>query len=166
MGLRPYREMPAREGIPVVGEFALQERAGVRCKSGHRRWPASSIAHQLPPAPMMLFAVGIERALDVAILPPHDANARNHRRAAVRRDQEHRLDRGRLNLPQSARFFEPFRYQRWGDRPFRQMRIERASADILRVDQFRIREILGLSLVQKCFGHPGMLSLSPKWQFK
>ena len=28
------------------------------------------------------------------------------------------------------RFFEPFKHLRWGDRPFRQMRIERARADI------------------------------------
>jgi hypothetical protein len=28
------------------------------------------------------------------------------------------------------RFFEPFKHLRWGDRPFRQMRVERARADI------------------------------------
>ena len=52
------------------------------------------------------------------------------------------------------RFFEPLKHLRWGDRPFRQMRVERARADIWRVDQFRSRKFLGLSLVRKCFGHP------------
>jgi hypothetical protein len=28
MRLQPYREMPAREGIPVIGEYALQQRTG------------------------------------------------------------------------------------------------------------------------------------------
>jgi hypothetical protein len=28
------------------------------------------------------------------------------------------------------RFFEPFKHLRWGDRPFRQMRVERTRADI------------------------------------
>src|SRR5258707_15450423 len=62
-------------------------------------------------------------------------------------------------------FFEPFKYLRCGDRPFRQMRIECAHADIWRVDQFRSREFLGLSLVRKRFGRPYALSLSP-WQIK
>jgi hypothetical protein len=62
-------------------------------------------------------------------------------------------------------FFEPFKYLRCGDRPFRQMRIECARADIWRVDQFRSCEFLGLSLVRKRFGRPYALSLSP-WQFK
>src|ERR1700682_1543319 len=62
-------------------------------------------------------------------------------------------------------FFEPFKYLRCGYRPFRQMRIECARADIWRVDQFRSREFLGLSLIRKCFGRPYALSLSP-WQFK
>jgi hypothetical protein len=52
------------------------------------------------------------------------------------------------------RFFEPFKHLRWGDRLFRQMRIERARADIWRVDQSRSRKFLGLSLVRKCFGYP------------
>src|SRR5258708_35263937 len=41
---------------------------------------------------------------------------------------------------------------RCGDRPFRQMRIERARGDIWRFDQFRSRKFLGLSLVRKRFG--------------
>jgi hypothetical protein len=57
------------------------------------------------------------------------------------------------------RFFEPFKHLRCGDRPFRQMGIERARADIWRVDQFRSREFLGLSLVRKCFGRPCVRSL-------
>jgi hypothetical protein len=44
-----------------------------------------------------------------------------------------------------TQFFEPF---------------ERARTDISRVDQFRPCELLGLSLVRKCFGHPCVLSLS------
>src|SRR5882757_3067492 len=62
-------------------------------------------------------------------------------------------------------FFDPFKYLRCGDRPFRQMRIERARADIWRVDQFRSREFLGLEFAAKCFGRPRVLSL-PRWQFK
>jgi hypothetical protein len=58
---------------------------------------------------------------------------------------------GQINF---IRFFEPFKHLRWGDRPFRQMRIERARADIWRVDQSRSRKFLGLSLVRKCFGYP------------
>jgi len=50
-------------------------------------------------------------------------------------------------------FFEPFKHLRWGDRPFRQMRIERARAEIWRVDQSRSRKFLGLLLVRKCFGY-------------
>jgi hypothetical protein len=58
---------------------------------------------------------------------------------------------GQINF---IRFFEPFKHLRWGDRSFRQMRIERARADIWRVDQSRSRKFLGLSLVRKCFGYP------------
>src|SRR5258705_10686339 len=62
-------------------------------------------------------------------------------------------------------FFEPFKYLRCGDRPFRQMRIERARADVQRVDQFRSRKFLGLDLAPKCFSLPHALSLPP-WLFK
>jgi hypothetical protein len=62
-------------------------------------------------------------------------------------------------------FFEPFEYLRCGDRPFGQMRIERARGDVWRVDQFISREFLGLSLVRKCFGRPCERSPS-LWQFK
>ena len=62
------------------------------------------------------------------------------------------------------RFFEPFEHLRLGYRPFWQMRIERARPDIWRVDQFRSREFLGLSLVRKSFGRPYAPSFSP-WQF-
>jgi hypothetical protein len=62
---------------------------------------------------------------------------------------------GQINF---IRFFEPFKHLRWGDRPFRQMRIERARADIWRVDQSRSRKCLGLSLVRKCFGYPCLRS--------
>jgi hypothetical protein len=64
-----------------------------------------------------------------------------------------------------TRFFEPFKHLRFGDGPFRQMRIERAGADIWCFDQFRFREFLGLQLVRKCFGRPCARSLSPR-QFK
>ena len=63
------------------------------------------------------------------------------------------------------RLFKPFKHLRCGDRPFRQMRIERARADILVFGRFRSREFLGLSLVRKCFGRPCMRSLS-RSQFK
>jgi hypothetical protein len=51
---------------------------------------------------MWVFPIRIENALDVTIQRPHDANAGEHRRAAVRRDQKKRLHR-RL----------PFRAFRW-----------------------------------------------------
>jgi hypothetical protein len=38
------------------------------------------------------------------------------------------------------------------------MRVERARADIWRVDQFCSRKFLSLSLVRKCFGHPCVCS--------
>jgi hypothetical protein len=50
-------------------------------------------------------------------------------------------------------------YLRCGDRPFRQMRIDRARGDVWRVDQFRFREFLGLSFVRKCLGRPCVRSL-------
>src|SRR6267143_3385319 len=62
-------------------------------------------------------------------------------------------------------FFEPFEYLRFGDRPFRQMRIEHAGADILSFGQFCSRKFLGLELAAKCFGRPSVRSL-PSWQFK
>jgi hypothetical protein len=37
---------------------------------------------------MRLFAIGIERALDVTIERPHDADAREHRRAAKTDDEQ------------------------------------------------------------------------------
>src|SRR3981189_816982 len=42
-------------------------------------------------------------------------------------------------------YFEPFEYLRFGDRPFRQMRIERAGADILSFGQFCSRKFLASS---------------------
>jgi hypothetical protein len=49
---------------------------------------ASSIACQFPPAPVVLFAIGIKYAFDVPVQRPHDANPREHRRSARRRDQD------------------------------------------------------------------------------
>jgi hypothetical protein len=63
------------------------------------------------------------------------------------------------------RFFEPFKHLRCGDRPFRQMRIERARPDILGFGRFSSREFLGLSLVRKRFGRPCVRSFS-RSQFK
>jgi hypothetical protein len=48
----------------------------------------SSIARQLALSQMMLFAIRIERALDVTVQRPHDADASHHSRAARRRDQD------------------------------------------------------------------------------
>jgi hypothetical protein len=62
-------------------------------------------------------------------------------------------------------FFEPFKYLRFGDGPFRSMRIERARSDMLGFGQFRFRKFLGLDLTAKCFGPPRVLSIPP-WQFK
>jgi len=43
---------------------------------------------------MMLFPIGIEHALDVAVQSPHDADAGQHSWAAVLCDQEQHFDRG------------------------------------------------------------------------
>jgi hypothetical protein len=43
---------------------------------------------------MRLFAMGIERALDVPVRCAHDTNPRKHRRAAKLDHQNQRLDRG------------------------------------------------------------------------
>src|ERR1700730_10100152 len=53
----------------------------------------SSIPRQLALSPMRVFAIGIEHALAVSVQGPHDADPREHRRAADRRDQEQRFDR-------------------------------------------------------------------------
>jgi hypothetical protein len=45
---------------------------------------------------MVVFAIGIEHALDVSIQRPHDADARHHRAAVAFGDQDQRFDR---NLP-------------------------------------------------------------------
>jgi hypothetical protein len=63
------------------------------------------------------------------------------------------------------RFFEPFKHLRCGDRPFRQMGIECARADIWRVDQFRFRKFLGIELIAKRFGHSGECTL-PRFGLK
>jgi hypothetical protein len=42
---------------------------------------------------MMVFAVGIEHPLDVTVQGPHDADAREHRRAVLVDDQKQGLDR-------------------------------------------------------------------------
>jgi hypothetical protein len=42
---------------------------------------------QLPLAPMGVFAIGIEHALDVAVQCPHDADSRQHRGTASHRDE-------------------------------------------------------------------------------
>jgi len=43
---------------------------------------------------MVVFAIGIENPFDVAIQGRHDADPREHRRAAQRRDQHQRFDCG------------------------------------------------------------------------
>jgi hypothetical protein len=45
-------------------------------------------------------------------------------------------------------------------RPFRKMRIERASADICCIGQFRFHEFLGFELIRKSFGRSVMSPLS------
>ena len=46
------------------------------------------IPRELSASPMLLFARWAEHALDVPIDRPHDADAREHRRAAERRHQD------------------------------------------------------------------------------
>jgi len=53
-----------------------------------------SIPRQLAPPSMVVFAIGIENPFDVAIQGRHDADPREHRRAAQRRDQHQRFDCG------------------------------------------------------------------------
>jgi hypothetical protein len=50
--------------------------------------PGSSIPRQLPLSPMMVFSVRIEFANVAAVQSLHDADAREHRRPARRRDQD------------------------------------------------------------------------------
>jgi hypothetical protein len=77
------------------------------------------------------------------------------------------ITRTRIGEPAGSitRFFEPFEHLHCGDGPFWQMRIERARGDVWRVDQFRSREFLGLSLTRECFRRPCERVLSP-WHFK
>jgi hypothetical protein len=56
--------------------------------------PASSVARQLAASPVMVFPIRIERALDVAIQCPHDADARGHRRPSQFGDRHQALNRG------------------------------------------------------------------------
>jgi hypothetical protein len=49
---------------------------------------SSFVPLELPAPPMMLFAIGIEDALDVPVKRPHDTDARKHRRSADRRNQD------------------------------------------------------------------------------
>jgi hypothetical protein len=48
----------------------------------------SLIPRQLRASPMLVLARRIEHPLDMAIQRPHDADAREHRRAAERRDED------------------------------------------------------------------------------
>src|SRR6476660_9683925 len=50
--------------------------------------PASAVPQQLTLAPMVLLAIGIEPALDVTVQGLHDADPREHRRAAKGCDQD------------------------------------------------------------------------------
>jgi hypothetical protein len=50
-----------------------------------------SIPCQFPPTPMMVFAIGIEDTLDVSVQRSHNADPREHRRAARCRDQDQRF---------------------------------------------------------------------------
>jgi hypothetical protein len=50
----------------------------------------SSIPRQLATAPVRVFPVGVEHALGVAVQGSHDADAREHRRAAARRNEDQR----------------------------------------------------------------------------
>jgi hypothetical protein len=48
---------------------------------------ASSISRQLPLSPVVILAIGVERALNVSVQRSHDADACEHRRTARRRHQ-------------------------------------------------------------------------------
>jgi hypothetical protein len=43
----------------------------------------SMVSLQFTPSPMVVFAIGIEHALDVPVKRPHDADARKHGRSAA-----------------------------------------------------------------------------------
>jgi len=83
-----YGSACARTGLAASRRSSLVVQKIYRGGSGL----ASSIARQLAPR-MMLFAVGIEHALDVAIQCPLDADTREHRRAARLSDQNQGLHR-------------------------------------------------------------------------
>ena len=53
----------------------------------------SSIPRQLAATSMRIFARWVERLLNVSVQRPHDADPREHRRAARRRDQDQRFHR-------------------------------------------------------------------------
>src|SRR5258706_7500026 len=102
-------------------------------------------------------AVPMIRASSIARSPGRGSLAKGRNRASCKLCVDGRPVQAKWAF---ILFFEPFKYLRCSDRPFRQMRIECARADIWRVDQFRSREFLGLSLVRKCFGRPCVRSLS------
>jgi len=70
-----------------LGPFSLKARAGSRpSHQGYVRcaYPFPLfVALQLPLCPMVVLAARIENALDVTVQRPHEADAREHRRAVM-----------------------------------------------------------------------------------
>jgi len=94
---RCRRGKETRSLLDRSGRPRSRPRSGVR----RRRCP-SLISLQLSLAPMRVFTIGVEHALDAAIECPHDANASKHRRATEIHDEEKGLHRG---LPLRCRMF-------------------------------------------------------------
>jgi hypothetical protein len=57
---------------------------------------------ELPSPPMRVFPARVEHALDVPVQCPHDADPREHRRAAERRDQHQGFPKSPQGIPPFA----------------------------------------------------------------
>ena len=93
----PFAGRPRLDLSSATRCFKLESLAGVsifrsRHRTGHQwRLSFSVVARKLAAAPMMLFAVQVEHALDVTVQRPHDPDARKHAGAAERGDQDQRF---------------------------------------------------------------------------
>jgi hypothetical protein len=73
-------------------DWAAQIQLLIRPRAAAR--DLSPVPRQLPPSPMMTLPVGIEHPLNMPVQRPHDADPRQHRRPAQRRDQHQGFDCG------------------------------------------------------------------------
>jgi hypothetical protein len=80
-------------GKPAVAYEAARShaRAAFLLARGNGSFRLSSVSLQLPASPMMILPIRIKHPLDVPVQRSHDVDAREHCRAARRRDQDQRL---------------------------------------------------------------------------